>query len=412
MATFSYKALASDGRDVDGALEAADRGTAIRELAERGLSVTEIQAAEGAVRAWWQARTGGGTGVKLRTKQTAFLTRQLAVSLDAGLPLVTALEVMGAELDHAPSRELLRRLSERVQQGHNLSEALAEHPRTFPPMYVTLVRVGEASGALERVLDELADMLERQVDLRQRVQSASIYPAVLLTVGLISVVIIVTLIVPRIVESIATETVLLPWPTRVLMATSDLMSTHGLVLLALVAAALVGWRQFVLRGPGRPWWDATKLRIPLLARLIRQLEAARFARSMGILAAAGVTITEALSVVRDTLQNVKLRDAVQQLAESVRSGDSIARPLQRSGLFPPLLIQMIRVGENTGRLDEMLNRAAKVHESEARVILDRLVNVLPVLMILALACVIGFIVAGLVLAIVEFQTTGFGATGG
>ncbi len=411
MATFAYKALTVDGRDIAGEVEAADRSAAVRELASSGVSVTEIR--EGGRRILpLLGRAEGAKRLRVRPKQVAILTRQLAIALEAGLPLMDALNVMGQELDHAPSRELLRRLGQRVQQGASLSDALAEHPDVFKPMYVRLVKVGETGGVLETMLAQLADMLERQVALRERVRSASIYPGILLLVGIASVIIIVTVIVPRIVESVAAETFMLPWPTRVLMGISDFVGVYWWLLAVVTIGAVLGWRHLVLRGPGRGWWDATKLRVPILGRLIRQVEAARFSRSLGILASGGVSITEALAVVQDTVQNIPMRDAVHRLAESIKAGESIARPLQRSGLFPPLLVQMVRVGENTGRLDEMLLRSANIHESEASVTLDRLVSVLPVLMILVLACIIGFIVAGLVLAIVEFQTTGFGALGG
>jgi type II secretory pathway component PulF len=410
MPTFAYKALDARGQAIAAELEAADRSTAVRELTAQGVNVTEINERRDGV-----ARLLPGTGtarLRVGRKQLAYLTRQLAVSLDAGLPLISALNVMSHELDHAPSRELLQRLSEKVQHGAALSAALRDYPNVFQPMYVRLVEVGETGGMLETMLNQLADMLERQNELRERIQSASIYPAILLLVGILSVVIIVTAIVPRIIESLDAETFLLPWPTRVLMATSAFIGGYWWLLLILIVAAVIGWRRLILHGPGRRWWDTTLLRIPILGRLTRQSESARFARSLGILTSGGVTITEALNVVQDTVNNIILRDALHNLTESIRAGDSIARPLQRSGHFPPLLVQMVRVGENTGRLDEMLLRAAGVHESEARVTLDRLVNILPVLMILALACVIGFIVAGLVLAIVEFQTTGFGAVAG
>jgi type II secretory pathway component PulF len=325
---------------------------------------------------------------------------------------MTALEVMSAELDHAPSRELLTRLRVRVQEGVSLSEAMAEHPRVFSVMYVRLIRVGETGGILDTVLVQLADMLDRQIELRERVKTASVYPAIVLLLGIVSVTIIVTWIVPRIVESIGAEGVRLPWPTRVLMGMSEVIGSGWWMLLLGTAAVVLAVRQLVLRGPGRVYWDAFKLRMPIVGRLVRQLEAARFARSLGSLARGGVTITEALRVTCDTLQNTVVRGAVRGLIDSIHAGESIARPLQRAGLFPPLLVQMVRVGESTGRLDEMLLRSAQVHESEARVTLDRVVSVLPVAMILALACVIGFIVSALVLAIMEFQSTGFGALGG
>lgn len=410
MPSFAYKAINLTGQDVAGVQEAPSRGDLVRELAAAGLCVTSLsEKVEGA-----QVSAGGltiGSRLRVRPKQLAVLTRQLATSLEAGLPLVTSLEVMGEELDHAPSRELLKQLRQRVQEGVSLSEAMAEHPRVFSVMYVRLVRVGETGGILDAVLAQLAEMLDRQIELRERVKTASVYPAIVLLLGIVSVTIIITVIVPRIVESIGSEGVKLPWPTRVLMGTGHFVAGWWWLLVPAAAGAVLAFRQYVLRGPGRVWWDALKLRMPMVGRLVRQLEAARLARSLGALIRGGVTITEALRVTRDTVQNTKFREAVDTLMESIHAGESIARPLQRAELFPPLLVQMVRIGESTGRLDEMLLRSALVHEGEARVTLDRFVTVLPVAMILALAGVIGFIVAALVLAIVEFQTTGLGTLG-
>jgi len=411
MPKFAYKAVGMAGQDLAGELEAADQASAVRELASRGTCVTEITEAQARIAGLLWSR-GRSEKVRVGTKQVAFLTRQLAVSLGAGLPLMAALDVMGQELEHRPSRQLLKELAEGVQHGASLSDTLSEYPQIFSPMYVRLVKVGETGGVLDQVLTQLADLLERQNELRDRVKTASIYPSILLLVGIVSVVIIVSFIVPRIIDSIGAESFLLPWPTRVLMGLSDFIGGYWWAIIGVGVTAVVVWRQAVLRGPGRVWWDRTKLGIPILGRLIRQVESSRFARSLGILVQGGVTITEGMSVVRDLIQNAVMRRAVHELAESIQSGQSIAAPLQRSGQFPPLLVQMVRVGENTGRLDEMLLRSANVHESEARVTLDRFVTVLPVLMILVLACIIGFIVAGLVLAIVEFQTTGVGALGG
>lgn len=403
MPVFVYKAIAAGGNEISGELEAVDRVSAVRELGTRGSCVTELRTAESGA-----PSAATSSSIRVRPRQLAILTRQLAVSLEAGLPLMTALDVMCRELEHAPSRTLLKTLAGRVQQGVSLSDALAEHPRTFSPMYTRLVRVGETGGVLDSILAQLAGMLERQTELKERVKTASIYPALVLLLGIASVAIIVAFIVPRIVESIGADTILLPWPTRVLLAMSDIVRHDWLIILVLVVGITVFWRQVVLRGPLRVNWDGLKLRVPVLGRLVRQLEASRFARSLGILAKGGVSITESLPVVRDTIQNQVMRQAVVELTASIQAGESVARPLQRCGLFPPLLVQMVRVGESTGRLDEMLLRAAEVHESEARVTLDRFVSILPVLMILALACVIGFIVSGLVLAIVEFQAAGGG----
>ena len=407
MPSFAYKAVTAVGQDVTGDLEAADRHTALRELIARGLNVVEILESAGPMSL---LGPGGPKQLRVRPRQVAVLTRQLAIALEAGLPLMTSLDVIGRELDHVAAREMLADLARQVQQGASLSDALSRHPKTFEPMFVRLVRVGETGGMLDEVLTQLADVLERRIDLQERVKTAAIYPAIVLLLGIVSVGIIVTFIVPRILASLGTERIMLPWPTRVMMAGSDVVIGYWWALLIVSLAAGVTWRQAVLRGPGRKWWDSLKLRVPILGRLIQQLESARFARCLGLLTRGGVAITEAMPVVRDALQNALMYQAVQHLSESIKSGESIAPPLHRTGLFPPLLVQMVRVGENTGRLDEMLLRSAGVHEGQARVTLDRLVSVVPVLMILMLACVIGFIVVGLVMAILQFQA-GVGVAG-
>lgn len=400
MPNFLYRAVTTVGQDVDGELEAPDRPSALRELVTRGLNVTEItdKPVRGSL-----LSSGRPRRLRLRPRQVAVLTRQLAVALEAGLPLMSALDVMSRELEQPTTNELLKALAIRVQQGDSLSDALAEHPGVFEPMYVRLVRVGETGGMLDTVLMQLADMLERRTELRERVKTAAIYPLIVLLLGIASVAVIVTAIVPRILESLGTDRVVMPWPTRVLMATSDVVGAYWWAMLGVALVGGLAWRQSVLHGPGRQWWDGLKLRVPILGRLIRQLESARFARSLGMLARGGVAITEAMPVVRDALQNTIIREAIRQLGESIKSGEPIATPLHRTGLFPPLLVQMVRVGENTGRLDEMLLRSAAVHEGAAKVSLDRLVSVVPVLMILALACVIGFIVVALLMAILQFQ---------
>jgi type II secretory pathway component PulF len=400
MPSFLYKAVTEVGQEMGGELEAADRRSALRELVARGLNVLEVvdkPAHAGLL------GSSSQTKLRVRPRQLGVITRQLAIALEAGLPLMNALDVIGRELESPSARELLKDLAVRVQQGASLSDALAEHPRVFEPMYVRLVRVGETGGMLDQVLGQLADMLERRLDLRERVKTAAIYPTIVLVLGIVSVTIIVMFIVPRILASLGTDISVMPWPTRVMMGGSNLIIGYWYLLLAGGVAAVLGWRYAVLRGPGRHWYDGLKLRVPILGRLIRQLESARFARSLGMLAKGGVAITESMPVVRDALQNVLIREAIQQLGESIKSGESIAAPLHRTGLFPPLLVQMVRVGENTGRLDEMLLRSAAVHEGQARVTLDRLVSIVPVLMILVLALVIGFIVVGLVMALLQFQ---------
>ena len=267
-----------------GFFKASNRVSALQELAARGTFVTQIAEKRERVFSFFQ-KSDQPEKIHVRPKHIAVLTRQLATSLEAGLPLMTALEVIGKELDHKPSRELLKKLSERVQQGDSLSDARTTQ-RFSARCILGWSRSANPAGCSTQ-FSQLADMLDRQIELRERIKTASIYPCVLLLVGIASVVIIVSVIVPRIVGSLGTETFLLPWPTRLLMGLSDFLRNFWWLLLVLLAGVVVGWRQMVLRGPGRLWWDKVKLRIPILGRLITQIEASRFSRSLGFLSRPG-----------------------------------------------------------------------------------------------------------------------------
>jgi len=225
MVRFVYKAVDANGREIGGELESLNRVSALRELTAQGTFVKNISEVKEETFSIFHKREQDGGRLRVRPKHLANLTRQLAISLEAGLTLMTAMQAIGEELDHKPSRELLVRLEKRVQQGGSFSEALADYPTIFSPMYIRLVKVGETGGALDVILSQLADILERQLELKERVKTASIYPAVLMMVGIVSVVIIVTAIVPRIVASLGTETFLLPLPTRMLMGMSNFIGS-------------------------------------------------------------------------------------------------------------------------------------------------------------------------------------------
>ena len=299
---------------------------------------------------------------------------------------------------------MLAELVKSVSSGQSLSEAMAKHENTFSPLYLSMIRVGETGGMLDETTTQLAEILSRDDKIRTNMKNASAYPIFVLGLGLVSVVIILTTILPKIIRTIGGGFAALPLPTKMLLRLSDftrgLFTTYfGWIVIILIVAGLyylIKWT----KSKGRIKWDAFKLKIPLLGSVLRTIAVGRFARTLGALTKGGVTILEALSVVRDTMGNELLGREIDAVAEKVKGGESLAGPLDESGYFPPLLVQITSIGEQTGRLDELLLNAADTFDAEADAVINRFMAIFPAILILLLALVIGFIIAATLLPIV------------
>ena len=419
MGQFSYKAVDKSGGHVTGTIEASDRRGAVVTLTDQGHFVTELIE---------QTRSKGrGVGIteelsrlwrfrsqRVTSKDILAITTQLSTALRAGLPLLTAIELIRKQQHKAGGRELLGDLAESVSTGHALSDAMAKHERIFSPLYISMVKVGETGGILEQTSSQLAEMLTREEKIKTNMKNASAYPLFVLFLGLASVIVVMTVILPRIISTLAADLSLLPLPTRILMGMSgfikDLFTTpFGWIILAATIAGVYYLRKWT-RKEGRLKYDAFKLRIPIMGSVLRTIAVGRFARTLGALTMGGVTILEALKVVRDTLGNELLGTEIDSVAEKVKRGEPLADPLEASGYFPPLLVQIVSVGEQTGKLDELLLNAADTFDAEADSAINRFMAIFPALLILVLALVIGFIIAATLLPIVMMQLGG-GALG-
>jgi len=408
---FSYKAVNQAGGHVAGTIEAVDRKSAVADLTDKEQFVIEL--AEEA-----QAPTvSGGEKVALdlakfvrfgsrrvSSKDILAMTTQLGTALRAGLPLLNGLELIHEQQHKAAMREMLAELVKSVSSGQSLSEAMARHENTFSPLYLSMIRVGETGGMLDETTTQLAEILTRDEKIRTNMKNAAAYPIFVLGLGLVSVVIILTSILPKIIRTIGGGFAALPLPTKMLLRLSDftrgLFTTFfGWVVIVLIVAGLyylIKWT----KSKGRFKWDSFKLKIPLLGSVLRTIAVGRFARTLGALTKGGVTILEALSVVRDTLGNELLGREIDAVAEKVKAGESLAVPLDESGYFPPLLVQITSIGEQTGRLDELLLNAADTFDAEADSTINRFMAIFPAILILLLALVIGFIIAATLLPIV------------
>ncbi len=345
-------------------------------------------------------------------KDLVAMTSQFCTALRAGLPLMKCLELLRDQQKKPASREMLDTLVQTVSGGQSLSDALAAHPKVFSPLYVSMIRVGETGGILEQTTQQLAGILKRDDKVRTSMKSAMAYPIFVLCLGIVSVAIIVTWILPNVMSNLDVDVSVLPWPTQVLMSCSALSKELLTTVYGWIAMGVLGFLLFCgirwIKREGRMQWDAFRLKIPILGHVLRTIAVGRFARTLGALTQGGVTILEALNVVRDTLGNEVLGAQIDNVAEEVKRGESLATPLEACGYFPPLLVQVVAVGEQTGTLDELLLNAAETFDEEADAAISRFMAVFPAVLILLLAVVVGFIIIATLLPMVTLQLGSIG----
>jgi type II secretory pathway component PulF len=395
---FDYTALSGAGQTVRGTVRAAARADAIEQLLTQGRYVTRIEPRSVAGHAAGSA--GRRRGKAVVPRQRLALLRQLSVGLSAGLPLVQALAVVKDQAEHAGVAELTGDLVERVTRGDALSEAMAAHPGVFSAMQISMTRAGETAGALDQMMGSLSDFAERDLELREKLRAAAMYPMMVVGLGVVSIAVIVLFILPRIMVVVAETGGDLPWPTRVVMAvTEGLRTPGGAVAAALLAVGAVALWRWTRTEEGRLAVDGLKLRLPVVGTAVRRVAVSRFARTLGTLAGAGIQIVPAMRIVRDTLGNEVLARHLDTAADGVERGQSIADELRSSGQFPQLLIQVIAMGERTGRLDSLLMQTADSYDKETASALDKMMSILPVLIILVLALFVAFILAAALLPI-------------
>ncbi len=421
MISFRYRAVQANGVAVEGVVEADDRRAALQALGRKGLFPSQLSAttptgAPGGAAATTtqagaatpEARAGAGpapegAGGRVRRKDVSAFTRELSALLEAAIPIPQALDGLGEEEDNPAMRHVVLGLSEAVRKGVSLSSAMEQHPRLFTPLYVSMVRVGEEAGALPKVLDDLANLLEHEDEVRGEVLSAVAYPAFVLGFGILTVVVLLTLVLPRLFGMLQEMLPTLPLPTLILLRTSRFLSEDWPWAILGTAGAIFGIRRFLASERGAEAWDGVRLKLPVLGPVFRAAALGRFARTLGTLARAGVSLLPALRIVEDTIGNRVLARQVARVAEETRGGDSLAAPLRKLALFPKGVIQMIEVGEETGRLDEMLLKIAVIEERHMRARTKTLVSLLAPALILVVGLLVGFMVIAILVPIFKMS---------
>ena len=343
----------------------------------------------------------GGRWRRSGRSQLVLSTRQLATLVKAGMPLLRALQTVSDQLDPGPLRNVFLAIARDVESGVKLSEALAAHPRWFPPFYVNMVRAGEVGGLLDEILKRLAELLEKQARLRDRVKSALMYPAFVMVAAVAILIILMAFVVPTFLGMFTELGSSLPLATRILVAVCTAVRTWWWAVgLALVGAAMA-LRLAVATPLGRRVMDRATLLAPVAGSLVERLLIARFARTLGTLIASGVPILTALETVRATVTNVVIDDALKEVERSLKGGESLARPMELSGVFPPLVTRMVALGEETGQLDRMLMQVADSYDEEVEVQLAGLTQLLEPLLIVFVGGMVGFIVIAMFLPLLS-----------
>lgn len=395
MASFSYRARDMGGQLVRGHLEAEDPRQAAARLRSQGLLVLELDPDRDLGRAV-AGRSGGLWRRRPTAGELAVLCRQLGTMEEAGLPLLKCLEVLARQATNRMLRTALARAATHVEAGESLAAALGRSRDVFPPVMIHLVASGEVGGMLGQVLDRLAAQLEREEAVRQKVRSAMTYPLVVSVLAVAMVGFLVTFVMPRFARFFAEVGAPLPLPTRILLSISH-VALHYWWAFGLGAAAVILMVRRYLQTPGgRAVFEKILLRLPVAGPLAQKYAVARFARVLSGLLAGGIPILKALAVAEKVLGIRLLGQAVLAALDAVRKGESLAPPLERSRLFPPMLMEMIRVGEQSGALDEMLLKSAEFYEEEVQRMAERLSSTLEPLMICCLAVVVGMLVVSLV----------------
>ncbi len=407
MATFAYRAVKGDGSVAEGVIDAPARHEAVRLIEGRGLTPVNVKEKAGngsKPEAAAESRTAPVGAIKVSFRALENFTRQLASLLAAGVPLARALQVLQREASMAAARAQWKAIYERVIDGESLADAMARFPQTFPRVYTAMVQAGETGGFLDVVLGQIADFQSREKELKSRVRSALVYPAVLLTLAVCVVAYLLIFFIPRFQKIFTGLGGTLPLLTRIIMKASEHMTTYGLPVLILVVVSVYMFRQWLATTEGRRAWERFILKAPVLGALSSSFAMTRFCRMLGTLVGAGVPLISALRVARESIGNQTLIDAVTDSIERVKKGDSLSASLgDCKALFPGSVIEMIGVAEESGRLDAELVRIAAVTDGDLDQRLRMAVSLAEPLLLFCMAAFIGTIFIGMLLPIFSIQ---------
>ena len=427
MASWRYDGLDRGGVESSGVVVASDRASALRMVQSRGLTPLKVEsdeapnsAARAAVKkpAKSQASLTGSTQITLPNWMTlgprrptlsrsdmSNLVRELATAIEAGLPLMQALKIVRKQAPGKSQPVILDALIAKVEAGQPLYEAMKAYGAPFDDMIIGMARAADASGRMPEILHQLADLLDRSVELKRELIGATVYPMIVASLILASVTLLVTVILPQLMIPLAGQPgMVLPLPTRILLSFAWFMSNFWWLLVLMTFGAIIAARNWLQDAEHRRMKDYALLKTPLLGKFLRDVAVARFTRTLGTLVSAGLPILQSLRITKDTLGNAVLMKAIEEVEEKVTTGQSLAEPLERCGFFPPLLIQIVNIGEKSGRLESMLLHAATAFDRQVNSSIKIFTKSLPPILLVIMAIIAGFVLAGILMPLLELQS--------
>ncbi|MCX6379434.1 MAG: type II secretion system F family protein [Armatimonadetes bacterium] len=397
MPQFQYTVRDSTGNVRTGTSDAESMDILKRRLSEQGFQVADVkQTARG------KKKTEGGGFGKVKLKDLSIFCRQFSTMIDAGVSLVRALDVLGEQTENPKLKRILREIQTEVESGQTLSKAMQRYPRVFNNLFIGLIRAGEVGGVLEEALQRLSHFLEKDMELKRKVKAALTYPAIVVVVAILIVLGLCTFIVPKFIELFRDLGVKeLPWMTQFLVDFSDFLKTRWYIGLAMVAIGWLAIKYFGTTRVGRRVIDRMKLKVPVFGKLGHRIALARFSRTLSTLLVSGVPILQALETVAGTVGNEIIAEAIMNARARIREGDKINEPLLKSKMFPPMVVHMISIGEESGALDQMLSKVAEFYEGEVESALASLTSAIEPIMIVFLGVCVGFIVIAMFLPLIS-----------
>ncbi|MGD1089392.1 MAG: type II secretion system F family protein [Verrucomicrobiota bacterium] len=432
MPKFSYVALDAHGKETKGTIEVASQNEAISRVKEMGFFPTKIAEASEKIKekkfgkkvksAAKSGKKGGALNIsikipglsgKVKPKVLTTFTRQLATLVDAGLPLLRGLRVLEKQERNATLKGILGELALAIEGGSTFSEALAQHPKVFNRLFVNMVKAGELGGVLEVVLKRLAEFSEKAQKIKGKVKAALFYPIAVMIVAIGILILLMVYVVPKFQDVFAGMNITLPGFTLFVLAVSNMIKNHILQTAGIVAVCVILFLLVINKTKiGRRIWDKFKLKMPVLGPVISKVAISRFTRTLGTLVSSGVPILQSLTIVKETAGNVIISNAVASVHESVKEGETITAPLESSGAFPPMVVSMVDVGEQTGALPEMLLKIADNYDEEVDNAVSAMTSLLEPIMIIFLAVIVGSIVIAMFLPLIKMITTLSGGDSG
>jgi type IV pilus assembly protein PilC len=392
MPAFTYTARALNGELKNSTMEAANRDEVIAQLRRQRMTVVKVDE---------QVKKKKGGSIKMR--DIVIFTRQFSTMINAGLPLVQALDILAKQSENDALKEVTKQVVFDVESGHTVADALSRHPKAFTGLYVNMVAAGEAGGILDTILLRLAVFLEKNDALVRKVKGAMIYPSVIFSVAGIAIAVLLIFVIPVFKDMFGSAGVPLPLPTRFVMGMSDFLIAYWYVLIIAGVVTVTLVKKYYASSSGRRNLDALMLKAPVLGDVLRKSAVSRFTRTLGTLISSGVSILDGLEITAKTSGNRVIEDAIMESRSSIAGGETIAAPLQKSNVFPPMVISMIAVGETTGGLDEMLTKIADFYDEEVDAAVGGLLALMEPVMIVVLGVVVGGMVVAMYLPIFDMM---------